>query len=195
MRGEFIFLTGGSNGLPHAGGGTGLRDGLHDALHAGLALPLAMSDGFSFSLAVFQLVFSAVVSLALWRLTAWQRRYEGMEAKVQETTTRLVDERLRSINQEVNGHVQGLVLALEEMRARVQSGDAEFRAMLDRDQRIELALAAKIDLLKDYIRDFAANKKDLEKHEASAERRLGHIDQRLGVLAGTVAVLSERVKE
>ena len=34
--------------------------------------------------------------------------------------------------------------------------------MGERDQRIELAVAAKIDLLKDYIREFAAGKKDLE---------------------------------
>ena len=157
-------------------------------------MPLALSDGLSVSLAVFQLVFSAVASVTLWRLSAWQRRYEGLEAKLQETAARLVDERLRAITHEVNGHVEGLVLALEEVQQRMHSGDAEFRAMGERDQRIELAVAGKIDLLKDYIRDFAAGKKDLEKHEAGVDRKLGQVEQRLGQLMATVAVLSDRVK-
>jgi uncharacterized protein YukE len=156
---------------------------------------LGLGDGVSVPLAVFQLVFSGVVSLTLWRLTTWQRRYEGLEGRLHETTTRLVDERFRAVTQEVNGHVEGLVLALEELKRRIQSGDAEVRAMGERDQRIELAVAGKIDLLKDYIRDFAAGKKDLEKHEASVDRKLGQVEHRLGDLTSTVAVLSDRVKE
>jgi hypothetical protein len=159
-----------------------------------IGLPLALSDGFSVSLAVFQLVFSAVASLTLWRLSAWQRRYEGLEGKLHEATTQLVDERFRAMTLEVRGHVQGLLLALEEMKQRVQSGDTELRGLGERDQRIELSLAGRIDLLKDYIREHAAGKSDLEKHEASVERKLAAIEQRLSVLAGTVAVLHERVK-
>jgi hypothetical protein len=159
------------------------------------ALPLALGDGFSVSLAVFQLVFSAVVSITLWRLSAWQRRYEGLEGKLHETTTRLVDERFRAMTHEINGHVQGLLLALEEMKARIQNGDVELRGLGERDQRIELAVAAKIDLLKDYIRDYAAGKKDLEKHECAFERKLGTVEQKLVDLASSVAVISERVRE
>src|SRR3954470_17646225 len=155
---------------------------------------LALSDGWSVSLAVFQLGFSAVVSVTLWRLSAWQRRYEGLEQKLQEATARLVDERLRANAADAEAHVRGLVVALEELRARIQTGDAEFRAMGERDQRIELAVAAKLDLLKDYIREFAAGQKDLEKHESGVDRKLGQIEQRLGDLTATVAVLSDRVK-
>jgi hypothetical protein len=158
-------------------------------------ITLALGDGFSVSLAVFQLVFSAIVSITLWRLSAWQRRYEGLEGKLHETTTRLVDERFRAMTHEINGHVQGLLLALEEMKVRIQNGDVELRGLGERDQRIELAVAAKIDLLKDYIRDFAAGKKDLEKHECAFERKLGTVEQKLVDLASTVAVISERVRE
>ena len=56
---------------------------------------LAISDNLTVFVAVFQLVFSAVVSITLWRLTAWQRRYEGLEDRLHEATTRLVDERFR----------------------------------------------------------------------------------------------------
>ena len=146
-------------------------------------------------LAVFQLVFSAIVSITLWRLTAWQRRYEGLEDRLHEATTRLIDERFRAMTHEVNSHVQGFLLTVEEMKQRIHLGDGEIRGLSDRDQKLELLLAARLDHLKDYLRDTAATKKDLEKHESSVERKLGQVELRLGDLMSTVAVLTERVKE
>ena len=146
-------------------------------------------------LATFQLVFSFVVSLTLWRLTAWQRRYEGLEARLHEATTRLVDERFRAMTHEVNSHVQGFLLSLEDLKQRVSTGDAEVRGLGERDQKIELGLSARFEVLKDYIRDHTAGKKDLEKHEAAVERKLGVVENRLGDLTATVAVLTEKVRE
>ena len=156
---------------------------------------LAISDSLTVFLAIFQLVFSFVVSLTLWRLTAWQRRYDGLEERLHEATTRLVDERFRAMTHEVNSHVQGFLLTLEELKQRIQSGDGEIRTLGDRGQKIELTLAGRFDQLKDYIRDTAAGKKDLEKHESSVERKLAQIEMRLGDLTSSVAVLTERVKE
>ena len=158
-------------------------------------MPLAISDNLTVFLAVFQLVFSFVVSVTLWRLTAWQRRYDGLEQRLHDATTRLVDERFRSMTHEVNSHVQGFLLSLEELKQRIHFGDAEVRTLGDRGQKIELTLAGRFDQLKDYIRDTAASKKDLEKHESSVERKLGQVELRLGDLTSSVAVVSERVKE
>ena len=157
--------------------------------------PLAISDNLTVALAIFQLVFSFLVSLSLWKLTAWQRRYEGLEDRLHDATTRLIDERFRAMTHEVNSHVQGFLLTVEEMKTRIQSGDGEIRGLSDRDQKIELALATRIDHLKDYIRDTAASKKDLEKHESTVERKLAQVELRLGDLTSSVAVLTERVKE
>ena len=148
--------------------------------------PLALSDSLTIFMAVFQIVFSAVVSVSLWRLTAWQRRYEGLEGKLHEATTRLIEERFAGMTRQVDRHVQSFVDAIDEVKQRIVFGDADVRALGERDQRIELTLAAKIDLLKDYIRETAASKKDLEKHEVGAERRLCVIEQRLAELAGVV---------
>ena len=158
-------------------------------------LPLALSDGLHISLAVFQLGFSAVVSVTLWRLTASQRRYDGLEQRLHETTARLVEERFRAMTHEVNSHVQGLVLTLDEMKGRLQHGDGELRSLSERDQKIELALAGRIDLLKDWIREHAAGKSDLDKHETTVERKLGGLEQKLSDLTSNVAVLTERVRE
>ena len=160
-----------------------------------LPLPLALADGLHVALALFQLLFSAAVSVALFRLTAWQRRYEGLEAKLHDAATRLVDERLRATSHELRSHVQSLMTTLDELRGRIATGDGALRDLTDRDQRIELALGARVDTLKDWIRDHAANKADLARHETAFDRKFTHVEQRLAELSNTVAVLSERVRE
>ena len=153
--------------------------------------PLALSDSVTVSLAIFQLVFSAVVSVSLWRLTAWQRKYEGLEGKLHEATTRLIEERFGGMGRQVDRHVEAFVATVDELKQRMVFGDADVRALGERDQRIELTLATRLDLLKDYIRETAATKKDLERHEVGAERRLCVIESRLADLATVVAGLKQ----
>jgi hypothetical protein len=155
---------------------------------------LALSDTLTVSLAAFQLVFSALVSVVLFRLAAWQRRYEGLDERLNDATTRLVDERFRAASLEIGARVQGFLVVLDELKQRIQSGDDEVRGLGERDQRIELALATRVDGLKDYIRDHAANKADLEKHETAVDRRLAQVEEKIGGLGRAVAVLGERVK-
>jgi hypothetical protein len=152
-------------------------------------MPLALSDSLTVSLAVFQLVFSAVVSISLWRLTAWQRKYEGLEGKLHDATTRLIEERFGGVARQVDRHVEAFVVSIDELKQRIHFGDADLRALGERDQRIELTLATRLDVLKDYIRETAATKKDLEKHEQGAERRLCVIEARLAEVANVVAAL------
>ena len=154
---------------------------------------LALADGLHVSLAVFQLAFSAVVSIALFRLTAWQRRYEGLETRLHEAAARLIEERFRAMTHEVDSHVRSFVASLDDMKQRIHSGDGEIRTLLERDQKIELALAGRIDVLKDWIREHAAGKSDLDKHEETADRRFATLEQKIGTLTSGVAVLGERV--
>jgi hypothetical protein len=139
----------------------------------------AAADVLAVPMAVFQLAFSAVVSLALWRLTAWQRRSEGVEARLHEAAARLVDERFRGVTAEVDAHVRGLLLALEEVQQRARADDRRFADMADRDLKVELTLSAKLDLLKDYVREFAAGRADLDRHEAAVDRRLAQVERKV----------------
>ena len=58
-------------------------------------------------------------------------------------------------------------------------------------QVVDLGRATRLDVLKDYIRETAATKKDLEKHEQGAERRLCVIEARLSEIGNVVAALKE----
>ena len=141
---------------------------------------LSNAESLTLPLAVFQFVFSAVVSLTLWRLSAWQRQYEGLEGRLHDATTRLVDERFRSVTQEVDGHVRGMLVSLQEIKDRLHFNDSQLRALNDRDQKIELTLAGRIDMLKDYLREIGGNSRgEIERREASIERRLTQIEMRM----------------
>ena len=157
--------------------------------------PLALSDALSVALALFQLFFSAAVSIVLFRLTAWQRRYEGMEVKLQETANQLVDERFRGLATELRAHVQSFMGTLDELRSRVSAGDGALRDLSERDQRIELALGARVETLKDWMRDNTASKADLARHENAFGRKLEHVERHLVELSNTVAAISGRVPE
>ena len=158
-------------------------------------IPLALSDALHVSLALFQLLFSAAVSVVLFRLTSWQRRYEGTEAKLQETASLLVEERFRGLTTEVRTHVQSFVGTLDEMRSRISAGDGAVRDLSDRDQRMELALGARIETLKDWMRDHSASKVDLARHENAFGRKLELVEGRLVELSNTVAAIGSRVLE
>jgi hypothetical protein len=74
-------------------------------------------------------------------------------------------------------------VSIDDLRLRMQAVDAAVAAMADRDVKIELTLASKLDLLKDYIREFAICKPDLERYEQSVDRRLTRIESRLQEIA------------
>ena len=137
----------------------------------------------SAAITIFQVVFSAAISLALWRMTAWQRRYEGAEQRLHEATGRVIDERIRALTLQLDGASHANAVARDELRQRLAATDTAIAAMADRDLKIEQALASRLDLLKDYIRDSSPSKTDLDRYEAVVDRRLTRIEARLEELA------------
>ena len=78
--------------LPLAGPDDRLHDVVPDVADRGEPEPDVGADPdvdpLHVALAMFQLAFSAVVSVSLLRLTAWQRRYEGLEAQLNDAAFR-----------------------------------------------------------------------------------------------------------
>lgn len=145
---------------------------------------LLATENVSSAMSAIQIVFSAVVSLSLWKLSAWQRRYEGLEHRLHEATGRLIDERIRVVTTELECHTRAAGAAQDELRQRLATTEHAISTMADRDLKTELTLTARIDLLKDYIREFALGKNDLDRYESSVDRRLTRIENRLEEMAG-----------
>ena len=71
---------------------------------------------------------------------------------------------------QIRHHARTARAAQEELQQRLEATDS--------------ALAARLDLLKDYVREFALSKADLKRYEAAVDRRLMHIEARLEEMAG-----------
>ena len=142
---------------------------------------------------VVHLIVTISLGVGLYWLGGKARKFEGLENALQKTTEKLIEERLSRITHDFKNHMQPLNLALDEMKLRLKEGEADYRGLGDRDQKIELTLAGKIDALKDYIRENAASKEDLESHEKSMERKVEKIEGQIGDLRSDVAVLSDRM--
>jgi hypothetical protein len=155
---------------------------------------LALSDPAQITLAVFQLAFSAVVSIVLWKLTAAQRKTEGMETKLGDLTAKLVEERFRGMTHQVNGDVNRFSLTLQTLAEKLKQQDDNVDGLSERDQKIELSMNTKLDGLKDWLRENMASKKDLDKHESGVEHKFEGVQRDVKELATAVAVLGEKVK-
>lgn len=165
---------------------------------------LAISDGATIAMWAANLAATGVLAIYLGRVDRTARRVErGEDARnaelakisdrLHETTTKLVDERLRFVSHDIANHANALKLTMDDLKHRIETGDAEFSALGDRDQKIELSMAAKIDTLKDYIRENSASKDDVKEHEKSVASHLNRTDEKIAALSERVAVIADKV--
>lgn len=123
-----------------------------------------------------------------------RERRESIEAQARlkhelhETTTKLIDERFRAITHDVANHANTVMLKIDEITQRLQSGEQEFDALAGSDHRIEMAIVAKLDTVKDWFREMFA---EHEKADAEVFRQIG---DRVGQMATQVGVLASKVE-
>jgi hypothetical protein len=158
-------------------------------------LILALSDGVQISLAVFQLAFSAIVSLSIWKLTVKHRKTEGMEASLSELTAKLVEERFRGISHQVANDVNHFSKTLQSLSEHIKEQEKNVDGLSDQDRKNELSFNARFDQIKDWLRENVATKQDFEKHEVKADRKFEIVGREIGQLSKEVAVLAEKVRE
>jgi hypothetical protein len=107
-------------------------------------------------------IWNSVISVAVYKMSKTDRNIESLQRNLHETTEKLVDERLRRVTHEVNGHVQGLVLVIEELKQKLAGGDASFNNLVIADHSLEKELIRSVNQLKEYVHTNAADKKAFE---------------------------------
>lgn len=142
-----------------------------------------------------ELIWTTVLTIFTLILSRKDAGSDKLEDRLHETTTKLVDERLRSTTHEIRDHVHGLLTTMEEMRGRIKDADGAMDGLSERDQKTELAMAAKFDQLKDYIRDNTASKQDVKDHENSVRTQMGQMSEKISNLGEKVAVLATKVEQ
>jgi hypothetical protein len=95
-------------------------------------------------------------------IDALNAKFDASEERAKQATQKLIDERV------------------EDIRQRLDDGQQSFEKLNERDQKMELAIAGQISLLKDWIRDHTAQKDDLVRHEQATAKRFEGLVDRMG---------------
>jgi len=101
---------------------------------------------------------------------------EKLEARVEQYAKSLIDVQFASLGEMV-----------ASFKTRLSEGDETFDELVERDQKIELAVAAKFDLLKDFMRQEMATRKDLDAHQQRAEERNNAVSTQLQRMGEDIA--------
>ena len=151
---------------------------------------LAVSD----AVAIGQWVFNLIVTLGLVYIGNKAHRIEALETRLATKTEELVKDRIEAHSINLKSAIESLAKQLQDIVQRLRDGEDGFEKLGGRDQAIELAVAAKFDALKDFIRDTTATKKDLERHQDRAEERSHSMTQTLTEMGNDIAVLKSQSK-
>ena len=167
-------------------------------------------------ISILALLISVAVTIVLWRLGNIIRKYERMEDKgerdmaevkkqLHDANVKLIDTRFREMTHELRNEMNALLGTAHETKEQLKQTAAETKERLkevdgiadglnERDQKIELTIAAKFDALKDYIRESCASKADVKDHERAVHQHLSSMSRDVVQLGKEVAVLGEQVK-
>ncbi len=144
------------------------------------------------------------VGLALL-MRAWQKRdnadsatantVKGLEDRLHQASTKLIDERFRAISHEVNNHAQGLVTSIDAINQRLSDGEVNFDGLTNADHRLELKLGVQTHEITRFIAEHCATKDDLKDHDKEDIKRFDKIIEGQHQVSREVAVLVERVSK
>ena len=126
-------------------------------------------DAWVIGFQILNLLGTIILALVVLLLGAKQRRLEGLEAGLSSRTDQLIDAKFSALAGKLQGSIDTLSNSIQTISQRLCGSDEEIRDMLDGSHSLELRVAQQIGSLKDFIRENAASKDDLEKLEKRFE--------------------------
>ena len=112
---------------------------------------------------ILQLVFNLVIAIGLGWVAQRYRMIEGLKIEIRTATSALVEQRIETWSVRLTGAIDGLSRQVGHIQERIERGDTAFDAAREREQQAELKYLARVDGLKDWIRDTCATRVDLDK--------------------------------
>jgi hypothetical protein len=128
-----------------------------------------------------QFSFNAFVAVAIHRSRQTAEKMRSVEDRLNTTAERLVESKFAGVKE-----------TLDAIRERLKDGESTFGKLSERDQNIELAVAGKLDGLKDWLRKELVTSAEMAGHERRENERFATIERKLDQLLGQGPVM--RVK-
>jgi hypothetical protein len=110
---------------------------------------------------IAQWVFNGLVTAALAYVAAKNRQISQLKAALKKAAEERIDQKFGSFESACKLTHNLVEQRVEQISSRLAKGEQNFDSLFDSRQKAQLEMAAKIDALKDYIRDHCASKNDV----------------------------------
>jgi uncharacterized protein YutD len=110
---------------------------------------------------IAQWVFNAIVTAALAYVAAKNRQIAQLKSALKAMAEERIDQKFAGFEAACKLRQNLVDQRYEQMALRLQKGEENFDTLFESRQKAQLEMAAKIDALKDYIRDHCASKADV----------------------------------
>jgi DNA repair ATPase RecN len=124
---------------------------------------------------------------------ASERKVSELQTGLHEVVGKLVDERFRGMTHQIQNSVNAFEMTMTDFKERLKDGEIAFDGLTEKDYAVEQKVLARLDELKDYVRDHAATRDDLKEHEKTVARKFDHMGEQVNEMGQKLAVLSDRV--
>lgn len=118
----------------------------------------AVPDAWIIGFGIFQCLFSFCVTIVILKLGQGQRRFETLEARLQEQATLAIDGKFASMAQSLDSRVSEFKNTLAGLTETLKEARQNVGELYDGDHKIELKLLEKVQDLHNEIRDQTAER-------------------------------------
>lgn len=146
------------------------------------AVIATIPDAWLVGYAIFGTVHSTVMTIAAWRLAAGQRKYEGMESRVQILADKLVADK-----------VQGLTDAMTKLETRLKETESAMGKLGDTDHKLDTAILKGLAEIKLHVVERAVSKEDLRQHQQGADQRHDRLAEHLSQQDRELAAIKQQL--
>ncbi len=123
-------------------------------------LTLALNDGWTIGMFAVNLVFNAVLAIALMYVRQSAAKVGSLQHNLEQRAEQLIESKLTGVATHLEGVINVVNERVSNIRERLAAGDDSFSDLDKRDRELETRFALRFDQLKDYLHKNFATKED-----------------------------------
>lgn len=127
----------------------------------------AVPDAWVIGWSIVSVVLNVVMSLAIFRLSINQRRYETLEHDVKTSANELVSVRLGMVNQQIT-----------QIQTQLTQGDEVFRSLHEADTRLKVEVVERLAGIRELIAESCAKNEDVAALRDAVQDALRRLPQK-----------------
>jgi len=115
-----------------------------------------------FIIAALQFIANTAFAVAMFWVGGKAKRIDTLEADIKSSAQKAIDSQVKLAVSELRSVTAVMTAQIDQISDRLRSGDSEFKGLGKQDHVLELKFTARMDELKEYIRQTCAGKSDMQ---------------------------------